>query len=135
MIFKTAFKKYFFRKRKPTRKPSFDPIPLPDMTISPTSINIVEPIVIDFENGKYNLESLFRYWNENANTIENELKNQFNVYLKIKLRIDYNFSYYRIYTIQLLKIQWKCSQKHFRATTEKNIDLEMFILVSLKICI
>jgi hypothetical protein len=48
-------------------------------------------MVIDFENGKYNLESLFRYWNENANTIEIELKNQFNVYFKLKSKIDCYF--------------------------------------------
>ena len=42
---------------------------------------------MDIDGGKYNLESLFTYWNNNTHSIENELRNQFNVFNLEKYKI------------------------------------------------
>ena len=38
--------------------------------------------ILNLENDSYNLESFYKYWQNNKETIENEIKNQFNVNIR-----------------------------------------------------
>ena len=53
-----------------------------DMNTIPLPVlpgNIRESYILNLENDNYNLESFYNYWQNNNQTIENEIKNQFNV--------------------------------------------------------
>ena len=53
----------------------------------PIHLPEIKKITLDLENEKYNIETFYAYWKQNAQQIEEELKIHFTVNIKLKFNV------------------------------------------------